>query len=108
MQEILDKLKLEGWKSIKYPTDNKVLYYKSFPNHQRCKANDDKDKQIEIYYYYFMRERFQIECVGELKDGSWVNFSFYHIDNPTYEILMEKVSDLLVMWDKISFANDQK
>lgn len=110
-QQIIDKLKENGWRASKPVTNHlqfyscKTLYYKSFPGHEKCQCNHDRDsKQVEIIhsvaqYGEQLHESFEVECVGELKSGSWLNLKSYAIDKPTYELLMEKVDELLKVWD---------
>lgn len=109
-QQIIDKLKENGWRASKPVPDNyqfyscKTLYYKPFPGHEKCQCNYDKPKQVEIIhsvaqYREQMHESFEVECVGELKSGSWLKLQSYAIDKPTYELLMEKVDELLKVWD---------
>lgn len=110
-QQIIDKLKENGWSASKPAQGNyqfyscKTLYYKSFPGHEKCQCSNDKDsKWVEIIhsvaqYREQLEESFEVECVGELKDGSWLKLHSFGKDNPTYESLMEKVDKLLKMWD---------
>lgn len=111
LQEICDKLKADGWKTVRYPKDSKTLYYKAFPGHRVCRCNDDKNKQVEVYYYSRpyagnMQDSFEIECAGELADGTWLKLQSYALVKPTYEIINKKVSDLLELWDKAAVGND--
>jgi hypothetical protein len=101
MQEIQNRLKQEGWRLqpnppyINYSAD---MFWKQFPNHQRCYLNEGIGKQIEIYFSAHSG-RVEIECAGEAADGTWIKLLVYAIDNPTYELLMEKVNSLLNLWD---------
>ena len=76
-----------------------------FPSHDNYQCNKDRDsKQVGILhsivqYREQLHESFEVECVGELKSGSWLKLQSYAIDKPTYELLMEKVDELLKVWD---------
>lgn len=97
---IFDALIKDGWSHYDFSFE-KYIFFKAFPNHEVCRCNSDKkSKQVEIYFYKNIGHEFEIECVGELDDGSWITLKAHGIRNPTYEKLLSKVEDLLVSWDK--------
>jgi hypothetical protein len=104
--ELFDLLDEDGWKHYNYSFD-KVLFFKSFPNHSECKCNEGKLKQVEIYFDTNHLE-FEVECVGQLEDGTWTNIRIYAIKDPSYIFLMEKVKNALSLWDKIASENIKK
>lgn len=79
-QIIMDALLAEGWKRADSPRTSRVMLYKAFGGYARCRCNDDKDKQVEVYWHAGITfdngntipESWSAENIGELPDGEWL------------------------------------
>jgi len=105
---INQKLIDSGWKEEVHtcPTDRhiKMLYFKSFENHEACKANPGKPKVVEIAHHFkmhihnvFLNDSWDVTIYGCLPDNSWVTL---RADNlKSFEEIENKVDKLLTAWD---------
>jgi len=84
MSDYKEKLTELGWRCQLTPHSPSTEYwYKRFPNATRCACNDSKEGiQVGIKAYPKFDDfdiSFEMEIVGELASGDWVNLSIYSI-----------------------------
>jgi hypothetical protein len=95
-----------GWKIWPNPFGEKQTTFlaKSFEGHAKCRCNETKNKQIEIYHHHpqtisghHLYATWSIECNGELPDGEWLRIKVGGLtDLKTIEEMVER---LLFIWD---------
>lgn len=96
----------EGW--VIYPNslvDGK-MFCKSFAGYAKCKCNEPKNKQVEVYYSPSLRigshvsqESWRVENVGQLQDDQWVRMRIEGLENRAQ--IERAVWQLLKGWDYI-------
>lgn len=103
---LIDQLQQHGW--IKF--DNRLKscdhsFYKTFQGHEECRCNQNKRKQVEVYIWDNWVKNLhnpmisvEINCVGELPDGSWVHHEFYGL-KPDIDYINQKTEEILQIWD---------
>ena len=79
-------------------------FYKAFPNHEECRCNDGKNKQVELYLYELQdaikfAPSAMIEVHGDMGDGNWIKLQRHGISNPDVSTIEAIAESLLKTWD---------
>lgn len=100
---LIDQLQEHKW--IKFVNRMKSCdhaFYKTFEGHEECRCNQHKRKQVEVYIWdhhiYGASISVEINCVGELADGTWLKLEFYGLKSEIDHI-NEKTEEILNLWD---------
>lgn len=98
-----DKLTGNGWKQFKdFLGQSDIAFYKTFAGHEECRCNEGKKKQVEVYVYdqrkysAVVEVGYEVKCVGELPDGTWIVLKFYGLNQDEVD---PKAQELLEVWD---------
>lgn len=111
-QIILDTLLADGWKRGNSPRTSRIMLYKAFGGYARCRCNDDKDKQVEVYWhaaYGFpngneIPEAWSVHNDGELPDGQWLRMRIEGLGDRAQ--IERAVWQLLQGWDHVVKISD--
>jgi hypothetical protein len=104
--EIITNLITHGWREFPCRLESKGVraFAKSFEGHAKCKCNDPKNKQVEIYFHpsesvhgYVFEPRFRVDCIGELPNNQWLRMNVESLK--TLQEINEQVRILLAAWD---------
>jgi hypothetical protein len=102
-QQLLD----DGWKTFPSPFRDEHMnqgYAKSFEGHAKCKCNEPKNKQVDIWHYkagrypgYDCPDVWAVEVVGELPDNEWLRMNVEGLRD--LDTIYRTVDQLLKIWD---------
>ena len=105
IEEFLKFLKETGWKEYLDMFNDKALnFYKYFETNFKCNGNEDKPGiQVVLHIYSKDKlENIEIALRGGLKDGTWIVFHIWNLQNKDKEEILEIVSKLVKSWEFIN------
>ena len=105
IEEFLKFLKETGWKEFSDIFKKKALsFYKYFETNFKCDGNEDKPG-IQVVFHIYSKdspEQIEIELTGALKDGTWVRFHIWNLQNNSKKEILEIGSKLVKSWEFIN------
>jgi hypothetical protein len=105
-EQIIRHLISEGWKEFpaQFKEPGTIALARKHEGHAKCKCNEPKDKQLEVYCHPLRRigghefkPRFTAENIGQLPNNQWLRMSIEGLT--TLEEINQAVDSLLVAWD---------
>lgn len=101
MREVIEKLKADGWKEYIDHSKGGRSFYKAYPSKYAYRPSENKKElQICCTVYELMRIEFELEIVGELKDGTWIKLLNYGLPD-NIENVLNKIPRMIKTWEII-------